>query len=41
MIDRKIVLDELIKSKLENDREIENLCTQEKRLREKLGLDRK
>ena len=41
MIDRKIVLDKLKKSKLENDRKIENLCAQEKSLREKLGLDRK
>ena len=39
MIDRKIVLDELIKSKLENDERIEKLCAQIKSLRVKLGID--
>ena len=34
-----MVLDKLRKSKLENDRKIEELCAQEKSLRVKLGLD--
>ena len=39
MIDRKIVLEELVKSKLENDERIEKLCAQIKSLRVKLGID--
>ena len=39
MNDKKMVLDELRKSKLENDKKIEELCAQEKSLRVKLGLD--
>jgi len=39
MIDRKMVLDELKKSKLENDKKIEELCAQERNLRMKLGID--
>ncbi|MBL7002246.1 MAG: hypothetical protein ISR80_05780 [Nitrosopumilus sp.] len=32
-------LDELIKSKSQNDEEIKKLCAQEKSLKEKLGLE--
>ncbi len=39
MIDRRIVLDELVKSKSENDEKIEKLCAQIKSLRVKLGID--
>ena len=39
MIDRKVVLEELVKSKLENDKKIEKLCVQIKSLRVKLGID--
>jgi len=39
MNDKKMVLDELVKSKLENDKKIEKLCAQIKSLRVKLGID--
>ena len=39
MNDKKMVLDELVKSKLENDKKIEKLCVQIKSLRVKLGID--